>query len=152
MFDFVTVATAPYRGGTSPPPPTSPTPARPPCRKSHSEAYDFVIVATGLYNKPARPAWAERLVRAEPPAAGPWVVDARDFTDASVAEVRGAQGPSHVQVAVPAWLHPYAACLGLLVVCGSGSYSGCSGSQLRCKAPRLAGPGLCNPHNEHPLG
>ena len=47
-----------------------------------------MIVATGLFNTPTRPSWAEPLVTEEPPAAGPWVVDARDFTDESVAWVR----------------------------------------------------------------
>ncbi|GAB4822167.1 hypothetical protein N2152v2_009213 [Parachlorella kessleri] len=53
--------------------------------KVHREVFDFVIVATGLFNTPSRPSWAEPLVTEEPPAAGPWVVDAKDFTDESVA-------------------------------------------------------------------
>ena len=51
------------------------------------------MVATGLFNKPERPEWAEGLVQAQQPAAGPWVVDAKDFTDASVAQV-GSQLPA----------------------------------------------------------
>lgn len=55
-----------------------------------------MVVATGLFNKPERPAWAEGLVRPEPPhesdkSNGPWVVDAKDFTDASLAQVESKQ-------------------------------------------------------------
>ena len=61
----------------------------PACSSSHSQAFDFVVVATGLFNKPERPEWAQGLVQAQQPASGPWVVDAKDFTDASVAQVCG---------------------------------------------------------------
>lgn len=51
---------------------------------AHSERFDFVVVATGLFNQPVRPEWAEGLASAAPPPAGadrPWIVDAREFTD-----------------------------------------------------------------------
>ncbi len=62
-------------------------PTTPACRPVHKGVFDFVVVATGLFNKPERPTWAEGLVRQSPPPVGPWVVDAKDFTDASVAQV-----------------------------------------------------------------
>ncbi len=54
------------------------------CSATHSEHFDFVVVATGLFNQPLRPEWAEGLASATPPPASadrPWVVDAKEFTD-----------------------------------------------------------------------
>lgn len=49
--------------------------------------FDYAIIATGLYNKPLHPTWAEDLVSPKPTTQdGLWVVDAKDFTDASVAK------------------------------------------------------------------
>lgn len=54
----------------------------------NKDKFDFVVVATGLFNKPEHPTWAEGLVREKPDGGSlPWVVDAKDFTDASVAKV-----------------------------------------------------------------
>ena len=45
------------------------------------------MVATGLFNEPNRPDWADGLVTFPAPKSGPWFVDAKDFTDASLAKV-----------------------------------------------------------------
>lgn len=57
------------------------------CSTKHKQAFDYAVVATGLFNEPERPEWAQGLASAKPPTAGPWVVDAKDFTDASLAQV-----------------------------------------------------------------
>ncbi|KAL4420002.1 hypothetical protein ABPG75_007100 [Micractinium tetrahymenae] len=55
------------------------------------EIFDFVVVATGLFNQPVRPEWAEGLVTAAPPKAAdkPWVVDVKDFTDDQLTLAKG---------------------------------------------------------------
>lgn len=59
------------------------------CRKEHKEDFDYAVVATGLFNVPVHPKWAEGLVRSQPPpeGSGPWVVDVKDFTDENLAAV-----------------------------------------------------------------
>lgn len=67
----------------------------------HKDKFDFVVVATGLFNQPLRPEWAEGLVRPTPPPSGPWVVDARDFTDEAAAKVRSRLGCLRLPHAAP---------------------------------------------------
>lgn len=92
------------------------------CRKGHTDAFDFVVVATGLFSIPNRPTWAEGLVSAAPPAggsgSGPWVVDVKDFTEERLqaAQVRkgragsggggdGVRPPALLQAGPPARAH-----------------------------------------------
>lgn len=56
-----------------------------------SQRFDYLVVATGLFNQPDRPEWAEGRVSEKPPPSGPWVVDAKAFTDAAVAKVRSSR-------------------------------------------------------------
>lgn len=63
-----------------------------------SEAVGFLVVATGLFNTPARPEWAAPEALARTPFAG-LVVDARDFTDTAPAQVCGALRPRRTCVA-----------------------------------------------------
>lgn len=53
------------------------------------EAVEFLVVASGLFNTPARPAWASLEALDVQAAAGftGQVLDARDFTDAEAARV-----------------------------------------------------------------
>ena len=62
--------------------------------KSHEEKFDYTIVATGLFNEPIHPGWADGLVQSSPrqhklqkgdDIDDVWIVDAKDFTDASTA-------------------------------------------------------------------
>ena len=56
--------------------------------KSLKEIFSFAIVANGLFNQPVHPEWAEGLVSSQPKDDGSlWIVDGKDFTDASVAKV-----------------------------------------------------------------
>lgn len=55
-----------------------------PCSAARSEHFDFAVVATGLFNQPVRPEWAEGLAIPAPPPADvntPWIVDVKEFTD-----------------------------------------------------------------------
>lgn len=66
-------------------PPTHPP--TPPCSPTKKDSYDFVVVASGLYSNPKTPDWAVGKLSEAPPAKGPWILDARDYTDEKVAKV-----------------------------------------------------------------
>lgn len=63
------------------------------CRKSHKETFGFVVVSNGLFNAPLHPEWAQGLVSAKPKDDNSlWIVDGKDYNDASVAKVGQGHG------------------------------------------------------------
>ena len=57
------------------------------CFRIKEHQVDYVVVATGLFNTPARPSWASAEALSNSGFTGQ-VIDAQDFTHAKVAKVR----------------------------------------------------------------